>query len=227
MEYTWKQYYANISISGIDKLKNSGDSQIVDFVKSKVKNAEKTMAQQLGDGLWSNGTDTKALVGLRVANSASNTVGGISQTDYSWWRPQRDATTTTMTMLALQAQFNAATIDNDMPTVALTTRTLYNSYWNLLQPQQRFTDSETAKGGFTNLMFNSIPVIVDSKSPSSYFSFLNEKYIMLFAHKDCDMKFVPFQKPINQDVESAKVLWAGALGYSNLRMLAFLSALTS
>jgi hypothetical protein len=55
---------------------------------------------------------------------------------------------------------------------------------------------------------------------------LNMEHFFLSVHSDCDMKFLPFVRPVNQDVESAKVLWAGALCYSNLRLLAGFSALT-
>lgn len=224
-EYNWKQYYANISINGIDKLKNAGDSAVIDFVKSKVKNAEKTLADKLGAGLYSDGTDAKALVGLRYAGSASNTVGGISQTDYSWWRMQLDTTTTVLTLPFLKDLDEDAKVDNSGPTVWTSGRTLHNSYWGLLQPQQRFVDSATAKAGFDNLMFQGKPWIVDHKCPTSNLFGIDEKYFFLSVHKECDMKFLPFVRPINQDVESAKVLWAGALCYSNLRHIARASAL--
>ena len=225
-EYSWKQYFANISITGLDKLKNSGDSQKIDFVKSKIQAAEKTLAQLLGDGLYSNGTDTKALVGLRYAYANTNTIGGIAQSSYSWWNAQKDSATTVLSLAAMQAIDNSCTVDNDTPGLITTTRSIYNSYWSLLQPQQRFQDGDTAKAGFQNLMFNGKPVIVDSKVPSAHMCFHNMKYMALQVHKDCDMKFLPFVKPINQDVESAKILWAGALCYSNLRFLGALTAIT-
>ena len=114
----------------------------------------------------------------------------------------------------------------DAPTVIMTTRTLLNSYYALLQPQQRFTDSDTAKGGFTSVMFNGKPVIADSYCPSGKMFFLNENYLHLFVHKDEDMRFEPFQKPINQNVKVAKIFWAGALGSSNNRLHGALTALT-
>jgi hypothetical protein len=224
--YGWKQYFANISITGLDKAKNSGDSQIIDFVKSKVKNAETTLKQLLGDGIYSSGSDTKALVGLRVAYTNSSSVGGIAQSSYSWWNTQKDSATTVLSLAAMQAIDNSCTIDEDGPDLITTTRGIYNSYWSLLQPQQRFQDSKTADAGFQNLMFNGKPVVVDSKAPSGHMCFHNMKYMAMQVHKDVDMKFLPFVRPINQDVESAKVLWYGALCYSNLRMLGALTAIT-
>lgn len=226
-EYTWKQLYANISINRIDELKNSGDAQILSLVKNKVKVAEKTMDDKLGTGLYSDGTDSKSIVGLRDIVATDQTVGGIAQSSYSWWQAQVDASTTTLTIAAMQARDNASTVNNDSPTVIVTTRTLYNSYYALLQPQQRFMDSETAKGGFSSLMFNGKPVIADSYCPANNMFFLNENYLHLFVHKDEDMRFEPFMKPINQNVKVAKIFWAGALGSSNNRLHGRLSAVTA
>lgn len=226
-EYTWKQLYANISINRIDELKNSGDSQILSLVKNKVKIAEKTMDDKLGTGLYSDGTDSKSIAGLRDIVATDQTVGGISQSSYSWWQAQVDSSTTALTIAAMQSRDNAATVNNDSPTLVITTRSIFNSYYALLQPQQRFMDDETAKGGFKSLMFNGKPVIADSYCPASNMFFLNENYLHLFVHKDEDMRFEPFQKPINQNVKVAKIFWAGALGSSNNRLHARLSAITS
>jgi len=226
-EYTWKQLYANISITGADERKNSGAAQILALTKNKVKIAEKTMLDKLGTGIYSNGSDTKSIVGLRDIVAVDQTVGGISQSTYSWWQAQVDSTTTVLSLPALQARDNAATVNNDKPTVGVTTRTLYNSFWALLQPQQRFMDASTAKAGFENLMFNGKPVMADSYCPASHFFLLNENYLHLFVHKDADMKFEPFQKPVNQDVKVAKILWMGAFGSSNNRLHAALTACTS
>jgi hypothetical protein len=226
-EYDWKQHYANITISRIDELKNSGDKAILNFVKEKVKISEKTMSDNLGTGIYSAGTDAKSIVGLRSIVGTANTVGGISQGSYSWWQAQVDAATTTLTIAAMQTLFNSCTVDNDHPSVITTTRAIYNLYYALLHPQQRFTDAETAKGGFQNLMFNGAPVIADSKCPSGHMFFLNESYLHLYVHKDENFRFEAFQKPINQNIKVAKIFWAGAFGSSNNRLHGKLSAITA
>lgn len=217
-DYQWKNAYANITLAGPDERKNSGDAQVVDLAKSKTMLAEQTLIDILGDGIYSDGTTSKAIAGLRVILSATSTVGGISQTDYSWWQAYLDSTTTTLTMAALQTMDTTLSKNNEGPTVYLATRANYNRYYALLQPQQRFMDEETAKGGFSSLMFNGKPFIAGSKVPTNNILALNEKYLHLYYHPGCDMKFVPFQTPINQDVRVAKVLWMGALGSSNNRM---------
>jgi hypothetical protein len=216
-EYTWKQLYTNITISRRDELVNSGDSQILSLVKSKSQIAEKTMTDKLGDGLYSDGTDAKSIVGLRSVVDNANTVGGIAQGTYSWWQSQEDATAT-LSMAILQSMHTNLTINSDKPTVVVGTRANYNRYYALLQPQQRFQDGDTAKGGFENLMFNGIPFIAGSKVPTSHIFMLNENYLHLYVHKDEDMRFEAFQKPINQNVRVAKIYWMGAFGTSNARM---------
>ena len=217
-EYEWKQLYANISITRRDELINSGDQQILNFVKSKTQIAEKTMMDKLGDGIYSAGTDSNSIVGLRVLVDNANTVGGIAQASYSWWQSQENTSTTTLTMAALQTMFQTLSINSDSPTVVMATRDNYSRYYALLQPQQRFMDAETAKGGFTSLMFNGVPFIAGSKVPSSHIFMLNENYLHLCVHKDEDMRFEPFQKPGNQNVKVAKVYWFGAFATSNARM---------
>lgn len=226
-EYSWKQLYTNISISRLDELKNSGDAAILGLVKNKVKIAEKQMEDLLGTGLFSNATDAKSIVGLRQIIATANTVGGISQSANSWWQSQVDSTTTTLSLAAMMTQFNLATINSAAPSVLIGTRSIYNSYYALLQPQQRFSDSDTAAGGFASLLFNGAPMIPDSHCPSSNLFMLNEDYLHLWVHKDEDMRFEPFQKPINQNVKVAKIYWMGAYGTSNARLHGLLSAVTA
>lgn len=217
-EYSWKQTYANISISRRDELVNSGDTQILDLVKSKTQIAEKTLTDYLQDGLYNAGTNAKAIVGLGAIIGTGNTIGGISQTTYSWWQAQVDSSTTTLTLGSMQTMYNSLCVNQEQPTVILATRANYNRFYALLQPQQRFVDSETAKAGFSNLMFNGTPFVVGPKVPASNILYLNENYLMLGVHKDEDFRFEPFVKPINQNVKVGKIYWMGVLGSSNNRM---------
>jgi hypothetical protein len=226
-EYAWKQVYANISITRSDELKNSGDAQIINFVKSKTQIAEKTLVDKLQDGLYSDGSNAKSIIGLRLIVGTANSVGGISQSAYSWWQGQVDSSTTTLSLAAMQSMYSSCALNQEGPTVVVGTRANYNRYYALLQPQQRFVDSETAKGGFENLMFNGIPFVIGSKCPTSHLFMLNENYLHLCVHKDEDMRFEEFQKPINQNVKVAKIYWMGVFGSSNNRMHGKLSAVAA
>ena len=225
--YNWKSLYSNVTITEEDELKNSGDAQVLSLVKSKMQIAEKTIKDTLGTGLYSDGTDSKSIVGLRDIVATDQTVGGISQSTNSWWQGQVDSSTTTLTIAAMQSVYEDASVDNEVPTVGLATRANYNRYYNLLQPQQRFMDSETAKGGFTALMFNGAPIISDSHCPANHLFFVNEKHAHLFYHPKANFKFDDFQRPINQRVMVGRFVWMGAFGSSNNRLHGALTALTA
>jgi len=226
-QYEWRQAYTAVSISRLEEIKNSGDSAKLSLAKSKMEIAEKNLADILGTAMYNDGSVAKALHGLRHIVATANTVGGISQSTNSWWQAQVDSTSTVLTMSALQTQYNAAAIGNDVPTVGFTTRTIYNLYYNLLQPAQRFQDKDTARAGFTSLMFNGIPILSDSPCPASNLFFLNENYLMLKVHKDEFFRDEPFAKPINQNIRVSKIFFAGNLCSSNNRMHARLSAIAS
>jgi len=217
-EHAWKQIYASVLINRLDELKNSGKSQVVDFVKSKIQLAEKTIADNLGTAMFNDGTDSKALVGLRSAVSSGRTYGGIDSSTYSWWDAQVDASTTVLSLPALQALYGDCSIDNDKPTVGILTQDLYDDIWGLYQPAQRFTSEDTAKGGFTNLLFNGIPMIVDSHCPAGYLYMLNEDYMSIKYHKDENFRTTPFERPVNQNVSYMKIFWTGAFTINNPRM---------
>ena len=225
-EFDWKQIYGNITITGLDELKNGGKEQIISLVKSKVQACEKTVSDSMGTALYNAGTTTNALIGLRLALAGSgSTYGGISKTTYSWWRGQVNSTTTVITLSSLEALLNDCTIGSDAPTVILVTRDIYDSIYAAIQPQQRFTDSDTAKAGFKSLSLNGIPIIVDSHVPSGYVFMLNENYVTLYVHKARDFKFEPFIKPTNQDLSTAKIFWVGALATGAPRMSGMFSAI--
>jgi hypothetical protein len=226
-EFDWKQYYQSIVIKRDDELKNSGDAAILKFVTSKVKNAERSLRDTMATAAWSSGTNVKDILGLRTFLSASNTYGGISQSTYSWWAAQDDTSSTTLSFAVLQGLYGSATIDADQPTVNLTTQTLFDKYYLMLQPQQRFMDAESAKGGFRTLMFNGKPVIVDSKCPSGYWVMLNEEYLHWLPHKDENFRFEAFAKPVNQNIKIAHIFWMGVFASSNNRMHAYASGLTA
>lgn len=226
--YDWKQYYANVLVSGLDELKNNGNAAVVDFVKSKMKAAEKTLKRKIGSttGLYSDGSVSTEIVGLQAHIATDQTIGGISQVTNSWWQAQADASTTTLTLSAMQTRYNACCEDDEEPTVITTTKSIFNSFWGLLQPQQRFTSSDKADAGFANLLFNGVPVISDTNCPTGDMYFLNEDYLHLIVHSDRDMIFSDFIKPGNQDVQVGQIFWAGALGSSNNRYHGAFKAIT-
>lgn len=139
--FDWKQHYLNVTITGLDKLKNAGENKVIDHVKSEMEAAEEDIKDNFGTGIYSAGTDSQSITGCRVYLSTSNTYGGISQSSESWLQANVDSSTTTLTLAKMQERYEAASQPpTERPNLITTTETLFNSYWSLLVPAQRFTD---------------------------------------------------------------------------------------
>ena len=117
-KYEWASLYAAITILKEDELKNSGNSQILSLVASKSQIAQKTLKDDLSTGLFSDGSNAKEIVGLRDIVAADQTVGGISQTDNSFWQAQV-STDTTMTISGLNSLFQDCSLDNEQPNLII------------------------------------------------------------------------------------------------------------
>jgi hypothetical protein len=87
-------------------------------------------------------------------------------------------------------------------------------------------DSKTADAGWPNVTFRGKPVVVDNRCPSGYMFMLNEDYLKLFTHSKRDFKMEPFIKPVNQDIATAKIYWAGILACDNPRLQVVFTSLT-
>ena len=207
-----------------------GESRVIDHVKSEVEAAEADLKDAFGTGIYSNGsTDPKSIAGTRAYLSTSATYGGISQSSESWLQAQIDSSTTTLSLSKMQERYEACRIANEAPDLITCTETLFNSFWGLLQPQQRFQDSDTASAGFKNLLFNGAVVLQDDYCPSSNMQFHNTKYITLFSHKDRKFPgaYEDFRMFFDQDAEIAKLQWAGAMVCSSPRLQGAMTALTA
>ena len=228
--FDWKQHYVSITITGLDKMKNQGESKVIDHVKSEVQAAEDDVKDSFGTGVYSNGsTNPKSITGCRAYLSTSNTYGGISQSSESWLQAQVDSTTTTLTLGKMQERYEAAKQAPEAPNLITCTETLFNSFWSLLQPQQRFTDSDTASAGFKNLMFNGATGLEDSYCPSSHMIFHNTKFIKLYSHnaRKFPGEFLDFVEFNDQDALIAKLFWMGEMVCSSPRLQAAMTALTA
>ena len=90
-EYNYAQAAVAVSISGLEMLQNSGEEAIIDLISGRIKNAEKTMQNNLALDMYSNGTATggKQIGGLQYLISDTPTtgvVGGIDRALWTFWR---------------------------------------------------------------------------------------------------------------------------------------------
>jgi hypothetical protein len=223
-EFPWKQYAASIAINGLEEAQNNGEEELIDLLEAKIMQTEETLKEKFdqmflqSDGTGNSGKDWLGLVALvGDHNDSVTTVGGINCTTAGneYWRSYREATAGSLTLAQLSTAFNATSLGNDQPDLALTTQTLYERYEGLLQPNQRFTDPKTAQAGFQNLLYKGSVVMWDTYVTSGVWYFLNSKYLKLVTHKQNWMKHTPFVRPENMDARYALILCYGNLTVSN------------
>jgi hypothetical protein len=213
--YQWASVFSGVTLSKKDIALNAGDAGVVKLLASKVSLAEKTIKDLMGTGLFSDGTNTKSIVGLRDICDNDQVVGGVNQATNSWWQSNLDESTTTLSLSALNLQYENACVDDEKPNLIVSNRTPFTKFYNLLTPLQRFTDKETAGAGFSNLLFNNVPWITDSHCPALHIFGLNLNHLWLCYHPDMNFTMDPWVEPTNSRVRISRIVWMGALGSSN------------
>lgn len=236
-EYAWKQAAVNVSWSGLEnRIQNAGDAASIRLIASRIRNAEKTMANQISIGIYSDGTGSggKQITGLQAQvadNPATGTVGGINRANFSFWRNQNVTLTSTDNATELAAAmrqlWSACTRGTDRPDLIVAGATLYDLFWSDLQSIQRVTSAATAVKGFAELEFRGIPVVLDGGQgtgtaidwgggiSATRMYFLNTSYLFWSVHSRTNMVPMEEKMSLNQDATVVPILWAGNLTMSN------------
>ena len=230
-EYQWRQIAINVVASGLELRTNSGDSRIINLVKSRLKNAIRTFKNNFSADIYSDGTLANQVNGLQalVADAGTGTVGGIDSSTWTFWRNKVQSAAapiqgggaivpgaTTMESLMLPLWLSLARGD-DQPDLIV----MDNNYFTFFEQSQtsikRYTDETKASAGFVSLKYKGADVIFDGGSgiPANHAYFLNTDYLEIVVHKDADMSVMDEMKPYNQDAAVVPVLWMGNLVCSN------------
>lgn len=233
-KYDWKQLHEPIKISKGELAKNSDDAQKLSLVESKMKIAEMNIRDTIGTGLFANGTtNAKSLSGLDNVMSASSALGGIAVADLATWIAGIDggqtiAANRDLTLPLMQNAVGYATFsETEKPTVGLCRQNVMDQVWALFQPFQRLYSDEMAKLGFENvLMFNGIPMIVDSHAGAGKIYFVDEKNVQLAVMKDVNFAVEKLKDLEAQWALLTNIFWMGNLVTSSRRSNALLDYIT-
>ena len=230
-EYQWRQIAINVAANGQELRTNSGDSRILNLVKSRMKNAIRTFKNNFSADLYSDGSLSNQINGLQaiVAANGAGTIGGIDSSTWTFWKNKVQSAAaplqgggaivpgpTTMESLMLPLWL-ALTRGDDQPDLIV----MDNNYYTFFETSQtsikRYTDETKANAGFVSLKYKSADVIFDGGSgiPTNTGYFLNTDYLELVSHRDADMTVMDELKPVNQDAAVVPVLWMGNLVCSN------------
>lgn len=227
-EFSWKQYAVPVVNSGLEELQNDGEEQVLDMIEGRMQVAEATMANDITNGLYSDGTayGGKIITGLDAAvpqDPTTGTYGGISRTDWTFWRSQLYDPSSTPTTTTIQGYMNIlwarCVRGADRPDLIMAGSTIWATYMGSLQAIQRFTDPDKAQLGFPSIKFMDADVVLDTVTgiTATDMFFLNTNYIHYRPHKRRNM--VPLDPKrryaTNQDAAVAILGWAGNLTTSN------------
>lgn len=230
-EFDWKQAACAVVATGLEiDVQNTGKEAVIDLLESRIKNAQRTMKNNITSGMYSDGTGTggKQIGGLQllVADApTTGTVGGINRQNYSFWQNQvYDASTdggTAATSSNIQTYMNRMWLETvrgtDQPDLIVADSVYYQLYWASLQAIQRVTDSKMADAGFQSVKYMGADVVYEDSTgmPASHMYFLNTDFIFLrYATKRL---FKPLEKvqSINQDAMVQLITFAGNMTTSN------------
>jgi hypothetical protein len=235
--FDWKQAYVPVTVSGLDLIRADSPEAVVNLLRLQFEQAQMQLADQIGFSLWTDAvTNQKNIDGLKGAvddGTVAPSYGGITRSSNVFWKSQIDSATTTMTLAALNTLFGNCQAGGRTPTVIFGTQANYNRYWALNTSGQAFPvqpaghDAQLAQSGFSNLVFNGVPFLVDSNVPANHVFMLNENYMYLLVHPRGDFDFNEFREPVNQDAMTALILWAGNLILTNCARQGKLTALVA
>ena len=234
----WKQYYVSYSIDQSTLLRADGNLAIANLLQHNGQIATMDLSDRLGSGIFADGVaDPKGMDGLGAILSASNTYAGIDRTANTWWKASIDSSNTTLTLPLMQGLFQSATIGGTHPTIWFSGQKNYNRLYALNTSATGYGvsynrdpgghDEVLAQAGFTNLLFENVPVVLDSRIPDTNLLALNENFLEIFVSPKGDFRVEPFQKPHNQLVYVSTIHWAGNMACTSPRTQAAFTALTA
>lgn len=231
-EYPWRQVAVNISANGLELRSNSGENRIINFIKTKINNGKKSMANGLAEDIYSAGTLANQIGGVQavIADAGTGTVGGINSTTYSFWQnvvqsaaaPLQgggaitpSATTIESLMLPLYLRLTRGA---DKPDLIVMSEDYFTFYEQSQTSLKRYAPSDEGQGGMVSMKYKTSDVIFDTSAsgiPSAHGYFINTDYFEVVVHQDADMEIMPELKAVNQDAIVIPILFQGNVACSN------------
>jgi hypothetical protein len=226
-KYDWGQVAIHVTASGRELRMNNSAERMINLVKSRVKNAMRTAANNMSIDIYSDGSLTNQIGGLAliIQNAGTGTVGGINSSTFTFWqnKVREMAGTGTWSAATIIGEMNNLWLQlvrgTDKPDLIVASQDVYNAYESALQANQRYMDAKSARAGFETLKYKTADVIFDDNTnfgttaETAYF--LNTDYLYMIQHSDAKWSQDDDKVPINQDAVVVPIYWMGQLVCSN------------
>ncbi len=135
--FTPSQMYVSIPVSGIQKAVNQGEPAVINLIAAEMEWRAKRLKDEFGRQLYLDGTgnSSKDILGLIAAVDDSTNVttyGGLSRSTYTNWRATLTAQSGSLSLANLAADFDAAQVGSEVPTIMISTPAVFTIYEALL-----------------------------------------------------------------------------------------------
>lgn len=234
-EFPWRQVSVNVAASGLEIRSNSGENRIVNLVKTKIKNAQKSAANGLAQDLYSAGSLSNQINGLQalIADAGTGTVGGIDSSSFSFWQNTVQSaaaplqggagiTPSAATMESLMLPlYLRLTRGADHPDLIVMSEDYYTFFEQSQTSLKRYAPEDDGQAGMVAMKYKQADVFHDSSAsgiPSAHGYFINTDYLEVVVHQDADMEIMPELRSINQDAVVIPIIWQGNVAVSNRKL---------
>ncbi len=160
-QFSISQYYASVTMSGLQMLQNSGEEAIIDLMEGRMRVAEAQLANRIDYDLYGDGTGNsgKNLTGLAAAvpdDPSTGTYGGIPRGTWNFWRSQKFSGLTNGGAAVSQANIQQYMValalslvrGSNKPDLWIGDSTYFGYYVNSLAAIQRIASADgSAKAG--------------------------------------------------------------------------------
>lgn len=183
--YPWKQIAGSVSISRKEERQNSGEAQILDLFRQKVRELELSMSETLssqvlaavpsGDLETNTGNSGKDLLPLSLlaTDDGAGTVGGVVAGTETWWKNKFLDMDGTSYDTTVEQRQGFRKLYNDCskgpgggPDLALCDQSTFENYEAGLDEKTRFTDTTMANLGFDNIRLKGSMLFWDEVVPT-------------------------------------------------------------
>jgi len=181
----------------------------------------------------------------KATDPSTINVGNIASSAESWWRHRvgvlganagsvtgedfdLNVSTYAGLKVALRRMYNYCSRGSGgSPNLAVADQVTFETYENALDVNIRFQNTKMGDLGFDTLKLRGATVIWDEVVPDMYTGttgitlgtmfFLNTNFYKLMIDSETDIVTTPFIEPENQTAKTAKILFMGQAGISNMR----------
>lgn len=249
------EYYATLTISGIQKALNKGPEAVVDLLTAEFQDVGRALSEKMGEHCYLDGTGNanKDIAGLDYHiddATVAVTYQGLSRNTYTNLRATRTAQVGALGFDDLATDYDACQRGNDTPTLAITTPAIWSIIEALVTPTTVMevgkaypklvpsggTDGITLNRGFNAIYYRGVPIIADEKCTAGYLYFINENHLFLYQIEQ-DPLFVEaskegfawtgWKRSTNQNAITSQLLWAGQLVGDSPRTMSVRTGITT